>query len=65
MCGASFLYLYNICHIRKFLSKKSTETLIHAFITSRLDYYNSPFYGLSNSLRASANFKSMSSLGIF
>ena len=50
-CGAAFLYLYNICHMRKFLAKESTETLnIHAFITSRLDYCNSLFYSLCNSL---------------
>ena len=49
-CGAAFLDLYNICHIRKFLAKESTETLIHGFITSRLDYCNSLLYGLPNSL---------------
>ena len=49
-CGAAFLYLYNICHMRKFLAKESTETLIHAFITSRFDYCNRLFYGLCNSL---------------
>ena len=49
-CGAAFFYLYNICHIRKFLSKESTETLIHAFIKSKLDSCNSLFYGLPDSL---------------
>lgn len=42
--------LYNIRLFRKFLSKESTETLIHAFTTSRLDYCNGLFYGLLNSL---------------
>ena len=41
--------LYNIRHIRKFLSKESTETLIYAFITSRLYYCSNLFYGLLNS----------------
>ena len=48
--GATFFYLYNIQYIRKFLSKEITETLIHTFITSRLHYCNSLFYGLPNSL---------------
>ena len=44
--SAAFYYLYNIRRIRKYLSKKCTETLIHAFISSRLDYCNSLLYGL-------------------
>ena len=45
-CSSAFYYLYNIRHIRKYLSRRSSETLIHAFITSTLDYYNSLLYGL-------------------
>ena len=45
-CSSAFYYLYNIRHIRKYLSRSSTETLIHAFITSRLDYCNGLLYGL-------------------
>ena len=44
--SAAFYYLYNIRRIRKYLSKECTETLIHAFISSRLDYCNSLLYGL-------------------
>ena len=33
-CGSAFFYLYNIRHIRKYLTKESTEKLIRAFITS-------------------------------
>ena len=36
-CSAAFYYLYNIRRIRRYLSKESTESLIHAFISSRLD----------------------------
>ena len=44
--SSAFFYLYNIRHIRKFLSRQHTETLIHAFTTSRIDYCNSLLYGL-------------------
>ena len=46
ICSSAFYYLYIIRHIRKYLSRSSSETLIHAFITSRLDYCNSVLYGL-------------------
>ena len=45
-CGSAFFYLYNIRHIRKYLTSECTEKLIHAFITSRLDYCNSLLYGV-------------------
>ena len=37
---------HNINQIRKHLSCNSTETLIHAFVSSRLDYCNSLLHGL-------------------
>jgi len=40
ICSSSFYYTYNIRQIRKYLSQQSTETLVHAFIISRLDYCN-------------------------
>ena len=45
-CSAAFYWLYNIRRIRKYISKESTETLIHAFISSRIDYCNSLLFGL-------------------
>ena len=51
-CKAGFFYLHNICRIRKFLTQEITEKLIHAFVTSRLDYCNSLLYGLPSDLLA-------------
>ena len=45
-CSSAFYYLYNIRHIRKYLSRESTEKLVHAFISSRLVYCNSLLYGI-------------------
>ena len=44
--SAAFYYLYNIRRIRKYLTKECTETLIHVFISSRLDYCNSLLFGV-------------------
>ena len=44
--SAAFYHLYNIRGIRKYLSKETTEILIHAFISSRVDYCNSLYHGL-------------------
>ena len=40
-CASSFYYIYIIRRIRSYLSQQSTETLVHAFITTCLDYCNS------------------------
>ena len=41
-----FFYIYNIRRIRKYLSRDSAETLVHTFISSRLDYGNSLLFDL-------------------
>ena len=46
MCGTAFYQLHNISRIRKYLSQDAAETLIHSFITSRVDYCNSLLYGV-------------------
>ena len=46
ICGAAFYHLHNISRIRKFLSLEDTKALVHAFVTSRVDYSNSLLYGL-------------------
>ena len=41
LCGVAFYHLHNIKRICKYLSRESTERLVHAFITSRVDYCKS------------------------
>ena len=48
--ASSFYYIYNIRRIRKYLSRQSSEILVHAFVTSRLDYCNGLLYGLPDCL---------------
>ncbi|CAH3130036.1 unnamed protein product [Porites lobata] len=42
---SSFFHLRNIFKIRKFLSYDTCKTLIHAFVSTRIDYCNSLLYG--------------------
>ncbi|XP_074533220.1 uncharacterized protein LOC141796151 [Halichoeres trimaculatus] len=41
-----FYHLKNIARVRPFLSRANTETLMHAFISSRIDYCNALLSGL-------------------
>ena len=50
VCKSVSFSLYRISRIQKFLDQTSTERLIHAFVTSRLDYCNSLLYNLPNTL---------------
>ncbi|PIK38248.1 hypothetical protein BSL78_24925 [Apostichopus japonicus] len=45
VCRSAQYHLYNIGRIRKYLTREATEQLIHAFITSKLDYCNALFCG--------------------
>ena len=46
VCRSSFFHLRNISRNRKYLTRNSVEVLIHAFVTSKLNYCNSLLYGL-------------------
>ena len=47
ICKCSFCHLRNIAKISKFISSRHCETLIHAFITSRIDHCNILLSGLN------------------
>jgi hypothetical protein len=46
VCRSSYFYLRQLRVIRRSLQKDVTKMLLHAFVSSRLDYCNSLFYGL-------------------
>ena len=41
-----YFQLHNIHSIKRFLTRDTLETLVHAFITARLDYGNALIYGI-------------------
>ena len=47
ICKSSFYHLRNIAKISKFISSRHCETLIHAFVTSKIDHCNSLLSGLN------------------
>ncbi len=50
--GAAFRQIYSLKRIHKFFSREATETLIHVFIFSHLDYCNGLLHGLPEYLTA-------------
>ena len=46
VCKSAFYHLHNIRPIKNYLSWENLLTLVHAFITSRLDYCNSLVCGV-------------------
>ncbi|XP_029942452.1 uncharacterized protein LOC115384260 [Salarias fasciatus] len=47
ICKTSFFHLRNISKLRPFLSLPVAEKLVHAFVSSRLDYCNALLIGIS------------------
>ena len=48
LCKSLVCHFRNLFKIRKYLNKESAAKFVYAFITSKLDYCNSLFYGLPN-----------------
>ena len=50
ICKSAFYHIRNISQVRRYLSIESTKTLVHAFVTSRIDGCNALLYGLPGNL---------------
>ncbi len=50
VCKAAYMHLYNISRIKAYLDKSSLERIVHAFITSKLDYGNALLCGYPTTL---------------
>ena len=50
ICKGAYYQIRNIGLIRKYLDIDTTKTLVHAYVTSRLDYCNSLLYGIPKEL---------------
>ena len=50
MAKGAYSAIRKISHLRKFLNTSATEKLVHAFLTSRLDYCNSLLFGVPQKL---------------
>ena len=46
---SSFFHLRQLAKVKPFLAHQHFEAVIHAFITSRLDYCNALYFGVSQS----------------
>jgi len=49
LCHIALSQLRNIADVRHCLSRRAVESLVHAFVTSRLDYCNALLFGTSTS----------------
>ena len=50
VCKTAYFHLRNIARIGKYLSESAAQSLVHAFVSSRIDYCNSLLSGLPKNL---------------
>ena len=49
ICASGYFYLKQLYHMKKYLDRDSLESVVHAFVSCRLDYCNSLLYGINKS----------------
>ena len=52
ICKSTYFLLYNLRRIRKYFDQESMKLVVHALITSKLDYCNGLLFGMPDSLIA-------------
>ena len=52
ICKSTYYLLYNLRRIRKYFDQESMKLVVHALITSKLDYCNGLLFGMPDSLIA-------------
>ena len=65
ICKSSFYSIRNISRIGKFLGLQTAKTLVHAFVTSKLDNWNFLLYGLPKNLLLRLQYVLNSAEGLF
>ena len=50
VCRVAYMHLSNVRKIRNMLTDEAASQLIHAFITSRIDYCNSILYSMPDTI---------------
>ena len=50
VCRVAYIHLSNVRKIRNMLTDEAASQLIHAFITSRIDYCNSILYSMPDTI---------------
>ena len=48
VCQAAYYHIKNIHCLKAFLTQDALITVVHAFVTSRIDYCNTLLYGISD-----------------
>jgi len=48
VCRAAYYHLKNIHCLKAFITQEALVTVVHAFVASRIDYYNCLLYGISD-----------------
>ena len=58
VCKTCYMQLRNINAVKRYMDKETLNTLIHAFVTSRIDYGNGLLYGIPETMLSKVQLRS-------